>query len=59
MENELETVRKRKSNLKEDEYYDMLEAILLKLSEIYLSTDSEGNLIETSIESDSSWKSIQ
>ncbi len=59
LENELETVRKRKSNLKEDEYYDMLEAILLKLSEIYLSTDSEGNLIETSIESDSSWKSIQ
>jgi hypothetical protein len=54
LEAELETVRKRKDRLAEDDYYGMLEAILLKLSEIYLPTDSEGNLIETYIESDSS-----
>jgi hypothetical protein len=37
LETELESVRKRKDRLAEDDYYDMLEAILLKLSGIYLA----------------------
>ncbi len=40
LEAELETVRKRKDSLDEDEYYRQLEAVLLKLGDIYIEEDS-------------------
>ena len=46
LEAELEALRKRKASLPEDVYYDMLEAILVKLSGLYFITDEEGNLID-------------
>lgn len=49
LEEELEALRKQKSDFEEDQYYEMLEAILLKLSEIYLHEDeaaSESGILE-------------
>jgi len=41
LELDLEELRSRKSALVEDDYYDKLEAILLKLSKIYLNPENE------------------
>ena len=50
LEAELELLRKRKDQLDEDEYYEALEVLLLKLSAIYLKTDEDGNLVDPLIE---------
>ena len=41
MEAELETLRAKKEELDESEYYDALEKILLELGEIYLHVKNE------------------
>ena len=54
LEGEIETLRKRKASLDETVYYEMLEAILGKLSDIYFPKDENGNLIEPIFETDES-----
>ncbi|MDA0347784.1 MAG: hypothetical protein O3C43_06950 [Verrucomicrobia bacterium] len=46
LEAEIEVLRKKKSTFQENAYYEMLEAILLKLSNLYFPKDAEGNLID-------------
>jgi hypothetical protein len=54
LEAELELLRTQKRSLEEDEYYEALESMLLRLSTIYLSKDEEGNVLEPAVESDGS-----
>lgn len=54
LEAEIEILRKQKDSLEEATYYDMLEAILGKLSDIYYPKDENGNLIEPIAETDES-----
>jgi hypothetical protein len=48
LEAEIEVLRKKKSSFQEKAYYEMLEAILLKLSNLYFPKDADGNLIDLS-----------
>ncbi len=54
LEADIEVLRKRKDTLEEAIYYEVLEAILGKLSNIYFPKDEDGNLIEPIVESDGS-----
>jgi hypothetical protein len=54
LEAEIESLRKKKSTLQKNAYYEMLEAILLKLSNLYFPKNAEGDIIDPPSESEGS-----